>query len=115
MVGCASQPTEITEQSGRPAVGAIRAGTWQGSKGEAQITLSLSNAGKFQVVFKGGKYRSVVKGKAAIKGEKLVLTATDFEGRAPQTPQEKKPIEFGIGDDWQTIVSPEGMRLSRKI
>lgn len=115
VTGCGKQGTDIVEQGAKPSVQKIQAGTWQGSKDGASITLSLSADGRFQAVFRGGDYRSVVKGKAALRDAKLMLTATDFEGRAPQTPQEKKPIEFNLSEGWNTLASVEGITLNRKI
>jgi hypothetical protein len=112
--GCgAGKEAAMTQPSAGPAK--IESGTWQGSKGNATITLSLAADGRFQVVFRGGDYRSVVKGEASVSNSTLELHAKDFEGRQPVTKGETAPIRFKISGDWQSLEAENGIQLMRKI
>jgi hypothetical protein len=104
------------ESSGtKAASGGLVPGTWSGLKDGAEITLSISKDGRFQTVFRGGDFRSVVKGRAKIVDEQVVLEATEFDGRPPASHSEKLPIKFQVSDQWSNLVSEDGVRLGRKI
>lgn len=99
---------------GPPRVG-IAAGTWVGHVDNATITLSLAKDGRFQTVFRGGKNRSVVKGKARIDGSYVLLEPTKFDGNLATMPLHKETVKFKFSSDWSTLTSSNGLALARKI
>lgn len=115
MLGCGRNQAPVLETDRTAKKPELTAGTWAGEQNDASITVSLSADGKFQAVFRGGSYRSVVKGKAKLEDVKVVLEATEFNGKPPQKAAEKKPVSFTYSPDWSTLTSEEGMALQRKI
>jgi hypothetical protein len=111
-VGCGGGKLPETNSMSIIEPPALQAGTW--SNGNA-ITLSLSKEGKFQAVFKGKGSRSVVKGKATLKDGKIVLEASEFDGKPAQKANERTPSAFTYSADWSNLTSEEGVVLTRKI
>ena len=112
--GCGSNPApQSSAVTANPI--ALVPGTWSGQKDGAEITVSISKDGRFQTVFRGGEFRSVVKGRARIVEQHVVLEAVEFDGRPATSQSEKEPIRFQIDDRWSNLVSEDGVRLGRKI
>lgn len=112
--GCRSSPAAQSSAVTANST-ALVPGTWSGQKDGAEITLSISKDGRFQTVFRGGDFRSVVKGRARIVEQHVVLEAAEFDGRPATSQSEKAPIKFQIADRWSNLVSEDGVRLGRKI
>lgn len=86
-----------------------------GKAGEAEITISLSKDGRFQTVFRGGKYRSVVKGTAHIEGNGVQLAPKELDGKPAKNPADLKPKRLTFDSDWKTLTTDEGLALKRRI
>jgi len=112
--GCGSDPAPKSSAVKANPI-ALVPGTWSGQKDGAEITVSISKDGRFQTIFRGGDFRSVVKGRVKIVEQHLVLEAAEFDGRPATSQSEKVPIKFQIDDRWSNLVSEDGVRLGRKI
>jgi hypothetical protein len=109
VVGCASD--EVVAEP----VASIASGTWAGQTRGAEVTLSLSKDGRFQTVFRGGKYRSVVRGRAKLQESALLLEATEFNGKPADSKSQEMPVKFTFTPEWTTLTSSDGLTLKRKI
>lgn len=112
--GCSGK-TNLGAVATKPLGTSIHSGTWVGETNGAQMTLSLSKTGKFQVVVKGGHWRSVVRGTAQLKSSNILLHATDFDGKPASKGYEKMPSTFTYSPDWERLTSPEGLSLVKRI
>ncbi|MBC8065340.1 MAG: hypothetical protein H7Y17_10950 [Chlorobia bacterium] len=114
-MGCSSKHTGESALTMAPQKVTIIAGTWVGNLDKATITVSLSKDGRFQTVFRGGKHRSVVKGRASLEGSYVRLEPTEFNGAKPKLASQKEQVKFKFSSDWATLTSESGLSLARKI
>lgn len=113
-VGCgAKRELAATKTTGAKQVQAAT-GTWTGEKEGASVTLSLRE-GRFQAIFKGGDWRSVVKGKAKLDEKAVTLEATEFNGKPATGANQKAPEKFTYTADWSVLTSEAGLALKRTL
>lgn len=114
-LGCGSKKVDEPEATQKQAVVKLQPGTWVGKSGEAEITISLAKDGRFQTVFRGGKYRSVVKGAAHIENRSILLEPKELDGKPPKNPADLKPKRLDFDSDWKTLTTDDGLALKRRI
>ena len=111
--GCGSKKVEPAAV--QPPVPEFRAGTWVGRSNAAEVTFSLSKDGRFQTVFRGGKYRSVVKGVSQIEGSDILLEPKELDGKPPKNPAELRTTKMTFDAEWNVLTTEQGLKLERKI
>lgn len=114
LLGCGSKKVEVPAAVKAPTA-EFRAGTWVGKSDAAEVTFSLAKDGRFQTVFRGGKYRSVVKGVAKIKDSSILLEPTELDGKPPKNPSELRTTKMTFDTEWNTLTTEQGLKLERKI
>lgn len=115
LFGCGSRKVDVPEAS-KPAVTAkLEAGTWSGKVEQAELTVSLSKDGRFQMVFRGGKFRSVVKGTATIHESTLNLNPTELDGSPVADSNKFETTKLQFSSDWSKLTTDTGASLLRKI
>lgn len=113
--GCGSKVADQPEAAQKQVAAKLQAGTWVGKSGEAEVTISLAKDGRFQTVFRGGKYRSVVKGTAHIENNGIQLSPKELDGKPAKNPADLKPKRLTFDSDWKTLTTDEGLALKRRI
>lgn len=113
--GCGSKKGSEPEASRVAPKATIQAGTWAGKKGAAEVTVSLSKDGRFQTVFRGGSYRSVVKGTATISESLILLEAKELDGKPAKNPADLKTTKLHFNAEWSILTTEDGIALKRKI
>jgi hypothetical protein len=114
LAGCGARPELASGKAIAPKTPQAATGTWAGENRGSSITLSLRD-GRFQAIFKGGEWRSVVKGKARLEDSAVVLEAREFNGEPATKANEQMPARFTYSADWATLTSEDGLALNRKL
>ncbi len=114
LYGCGSKKVEEPVAI-KPPTPEFQAGTWVGKSNAAEVTFSLAKDGRFQTVFRGGNYRSVVKGVAQIKDSSILLEPKELDGKPPKNPAELRTSKMTFDPEWKVLTTEQGLRLERKI
>lgn len=66
-------------------------------------------------MFRGGKYRSVVKGEAHIENDSILLAPKELDGKPAKNPADLKPKRLSFDPNWKMLTTEEGLALKRRI
>lgn len=114
IAGCGAKADLTATKTPGQKPAQVAKGTWAGENKGSSVTLSLQD-GRFQAVFKGGDWRSVVKGTTKVDDSAVLLEASEFNGKPATKANEKMPAKFMYSPDWSVLTSEDGLSLQRKL
>lgn len=103
--GCGSKEEATPKTAAGPLDTFV--GKWEGGSKES-YALTVEKDGQFKVEIEAGGQKHTVLGDASVKDKLLLLTATQIDGKPPETESDKKPEEMAISADGRTLTPVKG-------
>lgn len=113
VLGCNGND-KTKNQAKPPEPLAAIAGEWGGHNGDETLKLWLAKSGPFVAIASVDTKQHTAKGNAALQGDKLVLTPTEFDGAPAVKEEDKKPATLTLSADGKSLTSEDGVVLSKR-